>query len=39
MQMIEVDEVYNLVRDRLAAKPRLELTIMPPALANAEARV
>jgi len=39
MQMIEVDEVYNLVRDRLAGKPRLELTIMPPALANSEARV
>ncbi|HEX4797484.1 MAG TPA: glycosyltransferase family 9 protein [Humisphaera sp.] len=39
MQMIEVDEVYNLVRDRLAGKPRLELTIMPPALSTTEARV
>jgi ADP-heptose:LPS heptosyltransferase len=29
MQMITVDEVYNLVADRLTDKPRLKLTILP----------
>jgi len=29
MQMIEVEEVYRLVRDRLEARPKLELNILP----------
>jgi len=35
MQMIEVEEVYRLVRDRLEARPKLELNILAPARAAA----
>jgi ADP-heptose:LPS heptosyltransferase len=31
MQMIEVEEVYRLVRDRLESRPKLELNILAPA--------
>lgn len=39
MQMIEVDEVYRLVRDRLESRPRVELTILPAGRAIARERV
>ena len=39
MQMIEVEEVYRLVRDRLETRPKLELNILAPARAAATASV
>jgi ADP-heptose:LPS heptosyltransferase len=34
MQMIEVEQVYRLVRDRLESRPKLELRILPPTRAS-----